>query len=219
MSPDVPWLETSKADEPASLYAATKKSMELMAHSYAHLFGIPTTAFRFFTVYGPWGRPDMALFRFFEAIAKDEPIEVYGEGKMARDFTYIDDLVEAVVRLADVVPSRDAFDDRGRHALADRALPRRQYRRRPAGRPARVIDVIEKIVGHPVKRKLLPMQPGDVPVTFASAELLAGADRLPALDWPRRGDPAVRRMVSRLGGLMPRGRSVHKAAENAGIIQ
>jgi UDP-glucuronate 4-epimerase len=173
MSPDVPWLETSKADEPASLYAATKKSTELMAHSYAHLFGIPTTAFRFFTVYGPWGRPDMALFRFFEAIAKDQPIEVYGEGKMARDFTYIDDLVEAVMRLADVVPSREPSTIAG-----DTLSPIAPFRvvNIGGGRPVGLvefIDVIEKIVGHPVKRKLLPMQPGDVPVTFASTELLA----------------------------------------------
>jgi UDP-glucuronate 4-epimerase len=172
MSPNVPWSETSKADEPASLYAATKKSMELMAHSYAHLFDIPTTAFRFFTVYGPWGRPDMALFRFFEAIGKGESIEVYGEGRMARDFTYIDDLVEAVRRLVDAAPSRNASPISG-----DTLSPIAPFRvvNIGGGRPVGLIDLIEmieKIVGQPVKRKLLPMQPGDVPVTFASTELL-----------------------------------------------
>ena len=103
----IPFAESDQADEPMTLYAATKKSMELMAHSYAHLFGMPTTAFRFFTVYGPWGRPDMALFKFVDAILNDRPIEIYGEGQMSRDFTYIDDLVEGIVRLIDVVPSED----------------------------------------------------------------------------------------------------------------
>ena len=172
MSPDVPWPETGKADEPASLYAATKKSMELMGHSYAHLFDIPTTAFRFFTVYGPWGRPDMALFRFFEAIGRGEPIEVYGEGRMARDFTYIDDLVEAVVRLVDVVPSRTAPPVAG-----DTLSPIAPFRvvNIGGGKPVGLlefVEVVEKIIGRPVERTLLPMQPGDVPVTFASADLL-----------------------------------------------
>lgn len=173
MLPGVPWHETDKADEPVSIYAATKKAMELMAHSYAHLFDIPTTAFRFFTVYGPWGRPDMALFRFFEAIAKDEPIQIYGEGRMARDFTYIDDLVEAVIRLIDIVPVRGAASVAG-----DTLSPIAPFRvvNVGGGQPVGLIDFIEAIertVGHPVKRTLLPMQPGDVPVTFASADLLA----------------------------------------------
>ena len=172
MLPSVPWHETDKADEPASIYAATKKSMELMAHSYAHLFGIPTTAFRFFTVYGPWGRPDMALFRFFDAIGKGEPIDVYGEGKMARDFTYIDDLIEAVVRLTAVLPLRTAAAAPG-DTLSSIA-PFRTVNI-GGGRPVALtdfIDAIERTVGHPVKRRLLPMQPGDVPVTFASSDLL-----------------------------------------------
>src|SRR5690606_26651222 len=103
---DVPYREAAAADWPVSLYAATKKANEAMSHSYAHLYGIPTTCFRFFTVYGPWGRPDMALYKFVSAIEKGEPIDVYGEGKMRRDFTYIDDLVEAIVRLADKAPER-----------------------------------------------------------------------------------------------------------------
>jgi UDP-glucuronate 4-epimerase len=103
----IPFAETDRADEPMTLYAATKKSTELMAHSYAHLYGVPTTAFRFFTVYGPWGRPDMALFKFVDSILSGRPIEIYGEGRMSRDFTYIDDLVEGIVRLMGVVPAEE----------------------------------------------------------------------------------------------------------------
>ncbi len=172
MSPDLPWHETARADAPVSLYAATKKSMELIGHSYAHLFGIPTTAFRFFTVYGPWGRPDMALFRFFDAIAAGRPIDVYGEGRMARDFTYVDDLVEAVLRLADIAPAA------GTPAVSgDSVSPVAPFRvvNIGAGKPAGLvefIDLIEDIVGKPATRNLLPMQPGDVPVTYASSDLL-----------------------------------------------
>ncbi len=103
----VPFTETDRADEPLTIYAATKKSMELMAHSYAHLYGVPTTAFRFFTVYGPWGRPDMALFRFTDAIFHNRAIDIYGEGRMSRDFTYIDDLTESVLRLSEISPHED----------------------------------------------------------------------------------------------------------------
>src|ERR1700712_6034549 len=103
----MPFAESDKADEQMTIYAATKKSMELMAHSYAHLFDIPTTAFRFFTVYGPWGRPDMALFKFVDAILAGRPIDVYGHGRMARDFTYIDDLVEAIIRLIPIIPAEE----------------------------------------------------------------------------------------------------------------
>ena len=102
----LPYAESDKADWPVTLYAATKKAMEAMAHSYAHLWAIPTTCFRFFTVYGPWGRPDMALFKFVDAIERDRPIDVYGEGRMRRDFTYIDDLGEGVIRLAGCIPGQ-----------------------------------------------------------------------------------------------------------------
>ena len=172
MSGEVPWQETTPTDAPVSLYAATKKAMELIAHSYAHLFAIPTTAFRFFTVYGPWGRPDMALFRFFDAIAAGRPIDVYGEGRMARDFTYVDDLVEAVLRLAAIVPVAGAPAVPG--DTVSQVAPFRVVNI-GAGRPAQLldfIDIIEDIVGAPVARHLLPMQPGDVPVTYASAALL-----------------------------------------------
>jgi UDP-glucuronate 4-epimerase len=172
MLEDLPWREGDSTDQPASLYAATKKSMELMAHAYAHLHDVPTTAFRFFTVYGPWGRPDMALFRFFEAIAAGRPIELYGNGEMRRDFTYVDDLVEAVLRLADAIPSHDAPPVAG-----DTLSPIAPFRvvNIGSGRPVGLIEfveVIERIVGRPVARRLMPMQPGDVPVTFAASDLL-----------------------------------------------
>ncbi len=136
-NPSVPFHETDRADEPLTVYAATKKSMELMAHSHAHLYKLPTTAFRFFTVYGPWGRPDMALFKFVKSMLENQPIEIYGEGKMSRDFTYIDDLVEF---------DRAAFRDyafgrkphrrrQGRDAVPPSAVSCRQYRRRSAGQP------------------------------------------------------------------------------------
>jgi UDP-glucuronate 4-epimerase len=170
----MPFLETDRADLPMTLYAATKKAGELMAHSYAHLFDIPTTALRFFTVYGPWGRPDMALFKFADAILHDRPIEIYGEGKMSRDFTYVDDLVEAMVRLVGAVPSREPA--RETDAL-DSLSPAAPFRVVNIGRgkPVPLLDfvaAIEKKLGKPAKRKLLPMQQGDVADTFASADLL-----------------------------------------------
>jgi UDP-glucuronate 4-epimerase len=170
----MPFQETDRADFPITLYAATKKAGELMAHSYAHLFDIPTTALRFFTVYGPWGRPDMALFKFTDAILHGRPIEIYGEGKMSRDFTYIDDLVEAMVRLAAVVPSRDA---RQQSDAPDSLSPAAPFRAVNIGRgkPVQLLDFIaalEQKLGKPAKRKLLPMQPGDVTDTFASSDLL-----------------------------------------------
>jgi len=169
----VPFAETDRTDQPITVYAATKKAAELMAHSYAHLFGIPTTVFRFFTVYGPWGRPDMALFKFVSALLNDAPLEIYNHGKMERDFTYIDDLVEGITRLIDVVP--------GPHAQSDDLLPE-------AGQPApfrivnignsspvpliEFVDAVEKAVGRKGKRQYLDMQPGDVPRTFADTSLL-----------------------------------------------
>ena len=173
----MPFAETDRADDAMTLYAATKKSMEVMAHSYAHLYGVPTTAFRFFTVYGPWGRPDMALFKFVDAILKDRPIEIYGEGRMQRDFTYVEDLVEAIVRLSAVIPSeagrvRD-LPDGGQDSLSPSA-PFRVVNI-AGGQPIGLLDYIETIeqaVGRPAIRQLLPMQQGDVPATFANADLL-----------------------------------------------
>jgi UDP-glucuronate 4-epimerase len=169
-----PFGETDRADHPLSLYAATKKAGEQMLHSYAHLFDLPATAIRFFTVYGPWGRPDMALFKFVDAMIADRAIDIYGEGKMSRDFTYIDDLVEAIVRLVPLAPAR------GTAPLTDgidSLSPVAPFRIVNIGRgqPVDLLDfvaAIEKKLGRQAKKNMLPMQPGDVPATFASADLL-----------------------------------------------
>ncbi|WP_018239207.1 NAD-dependent epimerase [Ensifer sp. BR816] len=171
----IPFAEADRADEPMTLYAATKKSMELMAHSYAHLYRVPTTAFRFFTVYGPWGRPDMALFKFVDAILNGRPIDIYGEGRMSRDFTYIDDLVEGILRLSHVAPSEAnrvgldlAQDTLSRHA------PFRVVNV-GGGQPVDLmtfVETVERVVGRPAVRNMLPMQMGDVPRTYASPDLL-----------------------------------------------
>ena len=171
---EMPFKETSRADHPLSLYAATKKSGELMLHSYAHLFGLPATVIRFFTVYGPWGRPDMALFKFVEAMLADRAIDIYGDGKMSRDFTYVDDLVEAIVRLVPLAPTRESahLTDGG-----DSLSPVAPFRVVNIGR-GRPVDLLEFVaaietkLGRKAKRNMLPMQPGDVPATFAGADLL-----------------------------------------------
>ncbi|ENN87190.1 UDP-glucuronate 5'-epimerase [Rhizobium freirei PRF 81] len=172
----IPFAESDKADEQMTIYAATKKSMELMAHSYAHLFNVPTTAFRFFTVYGPWGRPDMALFKFVDAIRNDRPIEIYGEGKMSRDFTYIDDLVEGIVRLIGVVPSEE--NRVVSETVIDTLSKNAPFRvvNIGGGQPVGLmtfVETIETMLGKKAIRKMLPMQPGDVHNTFAVPDLLA----------------------------------------------
>ncbi len=166
----MPYAETDRADHQMSFYAATKKAGEAMAHSYAHLYGIPTTMFRFFTVYGPWGRPDMALFRFTRAILEGTPIEVYNHGEMQRDFTYVDDLVEGLVRLCSVPPM-------ARCGAADSMSPVAPWRvvNIGNGAPVRLLDFVEAVeaaVGRKAERHLLPMQPGDVPATWADAALI-----------------------------------------------
>jgi len=170
----MPYGETDRADHQMSFYAATKKATEGMAHSYAHLFGLPITMFRFFTVYGPWGRPDMALFKFTKAILNDDPIPVFNHGDMKRDFTYIDDLVQGIRLLIDVVPERpeDGVVDAG-----DSLSPVAPWRVVNIGNSEAVllddfITAIETAIGKPAQRDLLPMQPGDVPATWANAELL-----------------------------------------------
>jgi UDP-glucuronate 4-epimerase len=179
----MPFRETDRADHPLTLYAATKKATEDMAHSYAHLWKIPTTAFRFFTVYGPWGRPDMALFKFVAATLNVEPIEVYGQGEMKRDFTYIDDLVEATVRLIEKAPREGEPV-----GPMDSLSPAAPYRvvNIGGGQPVGLlpfIDAIERALGQPIARRMLPMQKGDVPATWASPELLrALIDYAPATD-------------------------------------
>jgi len=167
----MPYAETDRADHQMSFYAATKKATEGMAHSYAHLYGIPTTTFRFFTVYGPWGRPDMALFKFTRAILSGEPIEIYNHGEMQRDFTYVDDLIEAIVRLIGVVPGTEPV------GATDSLSPVAPWRAVNIGNgaPVRLLDFVEAIEGalgqHAIKR-LMPMQPGDVPATWADAALI-----------------------------------------------
>lgn len=172
---DVPFGETDKADEPLNLYAATKKGMEAMAFSYSQLFGIPTTTLRFFTVYGPWGRPDMALFKFVSAIREGRPIDVYGHGEMARDFTYVEDLVEAVARLVPLVPS-EAGRIRG-DGVADTLSAVAPYRTLNIanGAPIRLMDfiaVVERSLERTAELNLMPIQPGEMKQTFGDARLL-----------------------------------------------
>jgi UDP-glucuronate 4-epimerase len=169
-----PFAETDPTDHPLSLYAATKKSCEVMAHAYAHLWSIPTTAFRFFTVYGPWGRPDMALFRFTAAIIAGKPIDVYNRGDMARDFTYVDDLVESVVRLLPLIPRTPLAQSDTDDLSLSPAAPYRVINI-GAGRPVNLlafIQEIERAVGKSAIRNFMDIQPGDVPSTFADASLL-----------------------------------------------
>jgi UDP-glucuronate 4-epimerase len=171
-NPDIPFREIDKADEPLTFYAASKKAMEVMAHSYAHLYKVPTTAFRFFTVYGPWGRPDMALFKFVKAMMDDQEIDIYGEGRMSRDFTYIDDLVDSIADLAKVSPAEG-----NRVANIDTLSAQGPFRtvNLGGGQPVGLldfVDVIERVMGKPARRRMLPMQQGDVPRTFASPDLL-----------------------------------------------
>ncbi|MEL6683477.1 MAG: NAD-dependent epimerase/dehydratase family protein [Pseudomonadota bacterium] len=171
---EMPYQETMRADHQMSFYAATKKSTEVMAHSYAHLFDLPMTMFRFFTVYGPWGRPDMALFKFTKAILEGQPIDVYNHGRMKRDFTYIDDLVEAIRRLMEVVPVRP---DDGKVDPSDSLSPVAPHRVVNIGNNDAVqltdfVAAIEAATGLQADRNLMPIQPGDVPATWASADLL-----------------------------------------------
>jgi len=169
----IPFKETDRADHPMTLYAATKKAIEEMTHAYSHLWNIPTTALRFFTVYGPWGRPDMALFKFVKAILGDDPIDVYNHGKMARDFTYIDDLVEAVTRLMAIPPMRGVPVAGAVDSLSPVA-PWRSVNI-GGGHPVDLtafIEAIEVALGRRADINLMPMQAGDVPMTFADTTLL-----------------------------------------------
>jgi UDP-glucuronate 4-epimerase len=171
----MPFSVRRGADHPLSMYGATKRSNELMAHSYSYLFGLPTTGLRFFTVYGPWGRPDMVMFKFAKAILDGQPITVFNNGHMRRDFTYIDDVVESVVRVIDVIPTPDAEWSSDRPSPNSSSAPFRLYN---VGneQPVELTDVIallEESLGKKAKRNLLPMQPGDVPATFADTTDLA----------------------------------------------
>ncbi len=170
----LPFDEHQNLDHPISMYAATKKANELMAHTYSHLFGLPTTGLRFFTVYGPWGRPDMALFLFTRAILAGEPINVFNNGDMVRDFTYVDDIVEGVIRVTDKIATPDpAFDP----AHPDPATSNAPYRVFNIGnnRPTPLMDYIgalEGALGITAQKNFLPMQLGDVPATAANTDAL-----------------------------------------------
>ncbi len=166
---NMPFSTHDHVDHPVSLYAATKKSNELMAHTYSHLFNIPTTGLRFFTVYGPWGRPDMALFMFTRKILAGEPIDVFNHGNHRRDFTFIDDIVEGVVRSVDNVATANAQWDSDAPDSATSAAPYRVYNignSEPVNL-MRYIEVLEECLGKKAERNLLPLQPGDVQDTYA----------------------------------------------------
>ena len=175
MNEKMPFSTDDAVDHPVSLYAATKKSNELMAHSYSHLYDLPTTGLRFFTVYGPWGRPDMAPYLFTNAILNDREIKVFNNGKMKRDFTYIDDIVEGIIRIQDVVPVRDATNTN-----TSPESSKAPYKVFNIGNNEPValmtfIESIEKAAGKIAKKNYMPMQAGDVPATFADIDSLQSA--------------------------------------------
>jgi UDP-glucuronate 4-epimerase len=168
----LPFSVHDNVDHPISLYAATKKANELMAHTYSHLYGLPTTGLRFFTVYGPWGRPDMALFLFTKAIIAGEPIKVFNQGKMLRDFTYVDDIVEGIIRVTENVPTGNPNWDGN---APDPATSKAPYKIYNIGNNQPVellhfIETIEKAVGKTAIKNLLPLQDGDVPATYANVD-------------------------------------------------
>jgi UDP-glucuronate 4-epimerase len=163
----IPFAVEDAVDHPISLYAATKKANELMAHTYSHLYQIPTTGLRFFTVYGPWGRPDMAYFKFAQAIAQGKPIDVYNFGKMQRDFTYIDDIIEGIVRVTQRIPN-------GSSDQTNSSAPYRLYNignNNPV-ELMQFIEILEQAMGRSAIKTFLPMQPGDVPITYADVDAL-----------------------------------------------
>jgi len=180
----IPFSEHHSTDHPVSLYAATKKSNELMAHTYAHLFALPVTGLRFFTVYGPWGRPDMAYFSFTKAISEGRSIDVFNNGQMQRDFTYIDDIVEGIVRVMDNIPSANPSWNAVSPDPSSSSAPYRVYNignNRPV-ELGRFIEVIEECLGKKAVRKLLPMQRGEVLVTCADvSDLIADVGFKPSI--------------------------------------
>lgn len=170
----LPFATGDSVDHPVSLYAATKKANELMSHSYSHLYGLPTTGLRFFTVYGPWGRPDMALFKFTKAILAGESIDVYNHGEMHRDFTYIDDIAEAIVRLQAVIPQADPSWTVEQGSPATSSAPYHVYNigNNTPVKLMEYISALERALGMTARKNMLPMQPGDVMDTSADTEEL-----------------------------------------------
>lgn len=170
----MPFSEHDSVDHPVSLYAATKKSNELMAHTYSHLYSLPTTGLRFFTVYGPWGRPDMALFLFTKAILEGKPIDVFNYGNMQRDFTYVDDIVEGVIRVLDRTATANPAFDSGTSDPATSSAPYRVFNI-GNNNPVPLLDFIgciENALGKKAEKNLLPLQDGDVPATYANTDAL-----------------------------------------------
>ncbi len=168
----IPFSVDDRVDHPVSLYAATKKANELMAHTYSHLFGLPTTGLRFFTVYGPWGRPDMAMWMFTKAILAGKPIDVFNHGRMKRDFTFVDDIVEGVIRTNDTVPKPQAVAHDADDATT--AAPYRVYNignNQPV-ELMHLIETLEAALGRKAEKNMLPMQPGDVQATYANIDAL-----------------------------------------------
>lgn len=168
----MPFSVHDRVDHPVSLYAATKKANELMAHTYSHLYRIPTTGLRFFTVYGPWGRPDMALFLFSKAILTGKPIELFNFGKMERDFTYIDDIIEGVVRVGEKIPAPDPNWSSRNPDPATSSAPYRIFNIGNNNPVAllKLLDTLEQCLGKKGERRLVPIQPGDVPATYADVD-------------------------------------------------
>jgi len=182
LNESLPFSTKDNVDHPISLYAASKKSNELMAHTYSHLFGISTTGLRFFTVYGPWGRPDMALFLFVKAALESKSIDVFNHGNMQRDFTYVDDIVEGVVRVIDNPPSPNPTWD---HQDPSRSFAPYKIYNIGNNAPVKLMDFIEAIerkLGKPIQKNLLPLQPGDVPATYADvSDLVEDLNYQPAM--------------------------------------
>ena len=179
----MPFSVHDNVDHPLSLYGASKKANELMSHAYAHLFGLPMTGLRFFTVYGPWGRPDMAMWIFAKAIIAGEPLKLFNNGNMRRDFTYVDDVVESVVRLVDRPPAGNPGFAAASPDPGSSSAPWRVYNI-GNNKPVELLEVVrllEEAIGKKAKRELLPMQPGDVPATYADVDdLMRDADFRPA---------------------------------------
>ena len=174
LNDEIPFCENHPTEQPASLYAATKKSNELMAHAYSHLYGIPTTGLRFFTVYGPWGRPDMSPYLFIDAILSGKPIKVFNSGEMWRDFTYIDDVAESVIRILNVIPGKHESEKASTAKESTSSIPYKIYN---VGNQTPVklmdyIECIEKVTGKKAKKEFMTLQPGDVVRTFADCSAL-----------------------------------------------
>lgn len=190
----MPFCEGDAADHPIQFYAATKRANELMAHSYSHLYGLPTTGLRFFTVYGPWGRPDMALATFTKNILEGRPIDLFNEGRHTRDFTFVDDIVQGVLRVCDIPAAPNPHWDA---AAPDPATSSAPFRVLNVGNNSRIaldayVGALEKALGRKAKRNMLPLQPGDVPDTFADLSRLKQA----VGEWPRTSvEDGIRRFV------------------------